>query len=218
VRHDCDAERGQSALEFGVIASALLLLLLGLSASGVAFYQYTGVSAAARYGARWASVVGGTCTTATGPLVGGTDWCNDLTSQSAGSSAAAFWNTVGNMPLQTAASTSQPCATNGSPNLAYFYTASAVPATNSTIVGAVAQRLDTSSSNPGFLLGRLSPGFNLNSMKVCIQLNGSTYSGGWNVQPGDTVTVYVYYPVNVTSGLTPWVHPTLVSSAQFTIE
>lgn len=47
-----DHEEGAAAVEFALVTSLLLLLLLGIVQFGIAFFRYQGVQAAAREGAR----------------------------------------------------------------------------------------------------------------------------------------------------------------------
>lgn len=47
-----DREEGAAAVEFALVASLLILLLLGIVMFGIAFFRYQGVQAAAREGAR----------------------------------------------------------------------------------------------------------------------------------------------------------------------
>src|SRR5689334_15385137 len=92
-------ESGQTVVEFSIIAAALMILTVGLIDVGRAFYQYNAVAAAARYGARWASVVGGTCSPYNGNLSANNDWCNMLGTSSA-TPQNPFWTAAGNVPVQ----------------------------------------------------------------------------------------------------------------------
>jgi Flp pilus assembly protein TadG len=51
---DPRSERGQAAVEFALIAPALLVLLLGIVQAGIAFHNYLAVTDAARVAARQA--------------------------------------------------------------------------------------------------------------------------------------------------------------------
>jgi hypothetical protein len=93
VRGIVSSEHGQTVVEFALIATILLMLTCGLMDSGRAFYQYNNLSAAARYGARWGSVMGGAC--ALTYARSSSDWCDQL-----GHSSSAFWNQPGNKPIQ----------------------------------------------------------------------------------------------------------------------
>ena len=55
-----DREGGAALVEFAVLAPLLLLLVLGIVEFGYTFGQYNGVRHAAREGARYAAVDGGT--------------------------------------------------------------------------------------------------------------------------------------------------------------
>lgn len=189
-------DRGQTMVEFGIICSALFIICLGLVDAGRAFFAYNAVSAAARYGARWASVVGGTCG---GPpvLKSTSDWCNQF-----GTGGADFWSTAnnGNLPNQPAGT---PCPATFDPNFnggsnysGYYSAASFNTGSSSSIVGAVAQRFDTNGGTSNTIVGALTPGFNLQNLKVCIQLPFETDTKGtvfWVPGPGQTVKVVVYY-------------------------
>lgn len=214
-------ERGQVVVEFAVIGLVLMMLTVGLVDVGRAFYGYNAVSVAARYAARWGSVVGGTCT---GPGRGGSisDWCNQF-----GQSTTDFWNTLGNYPLQG----NNSCPTTiqnppSSPNPYYTVSPTYTSSTSTTIVGAVAQKFDTNSTSTSgipFITGALTPGFDLSQMLVCIQLPPEAYansgpSGNVTVGPGYLVTVYVYYPFKPLSGLFGNVQLNLIASSQYEVE
>ena len=53
-------EEGQAVLEFGVVFIIVATLTLTVLDAGRGFYQYNAMSSAARFGARWAGVIGGT--------------------------------------------------------------------------------------------------------------------------------------------------------------
>src|SRR5579859_1533384 len=137
-------ESGQAVVEFGIIGIALLMLTAGLVDVGRAFYQYNAVSAAARYGARWGSVVGGTCTGLRGAST--SDWCNQYGTGNAGG----FWSTAGNYPLQGNSDCPQTIIKSQLPPYSktpYYQVSNYTQNTSTTIVGAVAQRFDTDSAN-----------------------------------------------------------------------
>jgi Flp pilus assembly protein TadG len=50
------SEDGASAVEFALVSSVLVLLLVGITQFGVTFYQWLEMEHAAREGARWASL------------------------------------------------------------------------------------------------------------------------------------------------------------------
>ena len=211
-------ERGQAAVEFAIIGLILMMLTVGLVDAGRAFYGYNAIAVAARYAARWGSVVGGTCS---GPFRGGSvsDWCNQF-----GQATTDFWNTPGNYPLQG----NNPCPTSiqnpaPTPNPYYTVSPSYTSSTSTTIVGTVAQRFDTNATSSNLITGALTPGFDLTQMKVCIQLPPEAYassgsSGNVTVGPGYLVTVYVYYPFKPAGGLFGNVQLNLIGSSQYEIE
>ncbi|HZU14468.1 MAG TPA: TadE/TadG family type IV pilus assembly protein [Chloroflexota bacterium] len=217
-----DGESGQTLVEFGIICSALFLFVFIIIDCGRMFFQFTAVSAAARYGARWGSVVGGSCLDvpiSTSSL--GNDWCNNWGNSYVGGTDS-FWNVYGNYPLQGASA----CPTGYDSSFTGYYTVSGnVSSTTTTILGAVAERFDTSntsgsqgSSSP-LLVGGLTPGFDLSHTYVCIQLNGATDSDGtWTVKAGDSVAVFVYAPAQATDSLDPVAHVNLVASSQYQVE
>jgi Flp pilus assembly protein TadG len=55
VKRETD-EGGVAAIEFALVLSLLILLLLGIVNFGIAFFKYQGLQAAAREGARFAAV------------------------------------------------------------------------------------------------------------------------------------------------------------------
>ncbi len=209
------SEQGQALIEFAVISMALVMLTVGLVDVGRAFYQYNAVSTAARYGARWGSVVGGTCSGARGAST--SDWCNQLGQ----ATSSDFWNTLGNYPLQG----NNPCPTTiqntpPSPN-PYYAVSDYVTSTSTTIVGAVGQKFDTNASSSTFIAGALTPGFDLSQLKVCIQLPSEAYSsrtGKWTVGYGYIVTVFVYYPFSPVGALFGNVQLNLIASSQYQVE
>lgn len=164
-------ERGQAAVEFGIIGSALMLLTVGVVDVGRAFYQFNEVNALARYGSRWASVVGGTC--ALPDASSTSDWCNQLGARG----TANFWSQSGNA--------------NG------CYTISPTYSHTTTIVGAIADRWDTNKDSTSISRGGTSPGLDMSKVSVCVT-NSSSPS---EPAPGDTVTVTVSYTFVAASGL-----------------
>jgi hypothetical protein len=181
------AERGQAAVEFCIVASALLILTFGLIDTGRGFYQYNAVANAARDAARWAAVVGGACSPGN---VSSSDWCTQMGAASSGT----FWQQAGNAPLQQGGLTC-PATHDVSRYPGYFYTVSNYTSTSSTtIVGAVAHRLDSSSVKVGFVRGDTLPGFDLSRVAVCIELPQSwdASKSMYLVQPGQSVGVFIY--------------------------
>lgn len=226
--HTAD-EGGQAVVEFGLIAIVLFAMTVGLIDVGRAFYQYNALSAAARYGARWASVVGGTCVE-NPPDVPVSDWCNQYntaTPAPGASSGLAFWGENGNYPLQQPAGT--PCPTTYSAyqtmaaaNPGYFYTVSNfVGSTQTSIVGAIAQHFDTNSTSyVQQVIGSFTPGFDLTGLKVCIQL-ASAPAGKttiWQPGPGEPVKVVLYYSFVPASGLLANAAVNMVASSQYVTE
>jgi hypothetical protein len=208
-------EGGQTTVEFALIGLILLMLTVGLVDVGRAFYQYNAVSVAARYGARWGSVVGGTCS---GQFRGGSssDWCNQLNT-----GTTDFWNTPGNKPRQgpTDCPKKYDAVSGSNSYVASNYAGSS----STTIVGSVVHKFDTDSSLhngiASFVLGGLTPGFDLSNMWVCIQLPTEAYSApNWLAGPGYLVTVYVYYRFNPVGGLFGKPNLDLIGSSQYEIE
>lgn len=188
-------EGGQAVVEFALIFLALMMLTVGLVDVGRAFYEYNEMSSAARFGARWASVVGGVCIL---PGQNTTDWCTQQ-----GTATGGFWAQPGNMALQ---GNNVPCPAY-SPGSASYYSASDpdndsdndysstggsdgdAASSSTTIVGSIDQHFDTSSSSPGFVQGAFG-GLNLANLKVCIQ---TTAQPSLPPARGDYVTVVLHY-------------------------
>lgn len=195
-------ERGQTMIEFGLVFSALMLLTAGLVDVGRAFYEYNELSALARYGARWGGVVGGTCALTNAGSQ--RDFCNTF----AGTTELThtFWNTLGNEPIPTSLGGNgfnAPCPSYSS-NPSAFYSVSAYVGTT-TIVGALAQRWDSSTTSSGLQTGGTSPGLDRSKVFVCIattwtstSANGATYS---DPRLGDYISVTIRYPFQAASGL-----------------
>lgn len=203
-------EAGQSAVEMGIILLLMLMMTAGIFDASRGFYQYTDVSAAARYGVRWGSVVGGTCSSPNGASV--TDWCNQV-----GGTSSSFWSQPGNVPAQSAGTS---CPTSYQSGFSGYYKASDyLGGTTTTIVGAIAHHFDTSSQSTNFILGSLTPGFDLGQLLVCIQLDYDTTRSQWATSSGDKLRVYVYYPFKpITALLTPLSSIYLTSSATMRID
>jgi TadE-like protein len=207
-------------VEFGIVATALLIMTCGLSDVGVAFYKYNAVSAAARYGARWGGVIGGTCQT--GLTVAPTnDWCTQF------GATGDFFSEDGNKPLQPFG-TNCPTGLNDAtftsshyyysdddPSVSQRITPARTSRTATTIVTAVLQRIDTNSGGSIFKGGFL-PSFDTSQLKMCIQLswNPSTTTA----RVGDRVTVYVYYPFQGVTGMFTTERFPLVASSQYELE
>jgi hypothetical protein len=182
-------------VEFGIILSVLMLLTVGFVDIGRAFYEYNEVSALARYGARWASVVGGTCSLAGNAV---NDWCSPSGSATSGT----FWNLAGNYPLQSSGSQhfGVPCPSYTSHPEDYY---SVLPYIGTkTIVGALAQRWDSNSTTPSTQTGGTGPGLDKSLVSVCIATtNDATDTSQKYPALGDAVTVVVRYPFQAVSGL-----------------
>jgi hypothetical protein len=222
-------ERGQTMIEFGFALTAFLILTAGLIDGGRAFYQYNALASAARFGARWGSVVGGTCRDP-GQGLSRTDWCNQL-----GSTSTApykdFWQTAnnGNTPIQSPAGIVGPFVTpscvdsNGNPVLAYYYTANAfTSSTSSTIVGTIVHRFDSDPNNITSILGPATPGFDLSLLRICIYLSGDAWTGPptntWLPKQGTSVGVSLYYPFSPAGPLLGGKTFTLIANSQYVIE
>jgi TadE-like protein len=197
-------------LELGVILLLVTILTGAVIDAGRGFYQYNAVAAAARYGSRWASIVGGMCANPVGTET--SDWCNQSSHSSLG-----FWSQPGNTPLQAS---NVNCPTTYDRNFTGYYTASNYQAVSATtIVGAIAQHFDTSEGSSGFVRGSFLPGLTLNDLKVCIQLTWDSARSAWSTQAGDKVAVWVYYPFQPVTALLTALHQIdLVSSSEFRID
>jgi hypothetical protein len=180
-----DDERGAAMLETAILLLLMIMLSAGVLDVGKGFYQYNLTASAARFGARWASVVGGTCSDPTGSST--SDWCNQLNNASGG-----FWAQPGNVPLQSGGTS---CPTHYDSTFTGYYTVGDYLQTTATsIVGAIAQHFDTTPTSAGVIKGALMPGLDLSHLKVCLQLTWNSSTSSWSAQPGDKVAVYVYYP------------------------
>jgi hypothetical protein len=190
-------ERGQAIVEFGVIGVVFLMLTVGLIDVGRAFFQYNELGALAAYGARWGSVVGGTC--ALPDAKSTSDWCNQF--GVAGTNR--FWTQTGNEPDAPMTFGGKCPAFKGTPtNVAPtdFYTMQPFVGTP-TIVGAIAQKYDTNASSANVVTGNSALGLDRNKVFVCI----ATTNGGSGLEReprlGDTITVTVGYKFIAASGL-----------------
>jgi hypothetical protein len=204
-------ERGQGTVELALILTIVFMLSVGLLDVGRGIYQYNAVASAARYGARWGSVIGGQC----GPLSSygksTSDWCDQLSS-----SSSSFYSQPGNIPLQPSNSS---CPSGLNSTFTGFYNVSDYSGTSSTtIVGAIAKRFDSNNASKSFIVGAATPGFDLSQLKVCIQLPWNATYSHWSSAPGDTVTVNVYYPFTPVSSLIFGGSVTLTSSSTYNIE
>jgi TadE-like protein len=204
------AERGQALVEFGIIISVLFILTIGLVDAGRAFVTYNEVGAAARYGARWGSVVGGTCALKEegSPT---SDWCNQM-----GNGTGNFWAEAGNKPAGSMTA-GQSCPSFSSTPADYYQTSQYKNATGTTIVGAVAQKIDSNPQGPNAVIGGLAPGLNLSNLYVCIAY--TIFESTNNVpSPGDIVSVTVHYDFNAASGLLFKKTVSLDATSQYTVE
>lgn len=204
-------ESGQTLVEFAIISTVLLMMTAGLIDSGRAFYQYNALSAGARYGARWGSVVGGSCALPYGQDSTTTDWCNREQI-----SSGSFWTATGNAPLQGVGTD---CPSYSSTPADYYTVQTVLNSIPNgqqptTIVGAVATKFDSSASSSNFVTGGLTPGFDLSKLEVCIGLSGSTSIPG----TGAMVTVKVYYPFDPVSGVLPQGRISMSASSQYEVE
>lgn len=173
-------EGGQAVVEFALISLVLMMLTVGLVDLGRGFFQYQAVASAARFGARWGSVVGGTCALPNQQST--SDWCNQL-----GQTASTFWTQAGNQPIQ---GNGVACPSYASAPSDYYTVSNYTANTSTTIVGMIAQKYDTSAASSNFVGGKVTPGLDLSQLKVCVELASSIAKP----QPGETVGVVVYYP------------------------
>jgi Flp pilus assembly protein TadG len=217
------AGEGQAIVEFAIIITALFALTIGLVTVALGFYQYNALAAGARYGARWAAVVGGTCVeqpsdqpnSATG------DWCNQYGQaiQASGTPALNFWTSKGSYPLQPAGTA---CPTAYSSSLNYFYKVGDYTNSGGTsIAGAIAQHFDTTSSSYSKVIpGGYLPAFNLSALYLCIQPTSATYSSGtqWVFAPGQTVKVVLYYTFTPVSGLLTTASFNMTAASRYLIQ
>lgn len=203
------SERGQAAIEMGIVMTCLLLFTGGTLDFSRCFLQYNLIQAAAGYGARWASVVGGVCGSPDG--TSSTDWCNQE-----GGVSRSFWTQTGNAPLQP---NGVACPSHYDPTFTGYYTvANFMTGQSTSIVGALAQHYDTSSYSWNFIRGSLVPGFDLSKLKVCIQLPWNAATTRWAAASGDQATVFVYYPYQPVTFLGTLHQINLVGSAEYRID
>jgi len=202
VRQRVRDEAGQAVVETALILMALLLVTVGLVDVGRGMFSYNEVSAIARYASRWGSVVGGTCGFS---KTGGStsDWCNQLSNATGN-----FWSQSGNDPIQ-GAGVDCPAYSSGGSNPDYYTVGSYSSSSTSTIIGAIARHFDSTSSSSNVVVGLFSPGMDLSKLHVCIASSGSGY---WPPEPGDSVSVRVYYPFQPAGSL--FGNPTLPLSVQ----
>ncbi|MGI8967988.1 MAG: TadE/TadG family type IV pilus assembly protein [Chloroflexota bacterium] len=196
-------ERGQAAIEFALALLAFLTVTVGLIDVGRSIFAYNELSAVARYGARWGSVVGGTCNSPLG--ASSNDWCDQL-----GNIPSLFWQQGGNAPGQVPPNAC-PSYTPGSK--AWYKVSDYSGSKATTIVGAIAQHLDTSRTSTNTVVGAFAPGLDLSKLWVCIELPDNSPPA-----PGDSVKVNVYYPWSPSSGLITNQTVPLTANAQWEVE
>lgn len=235
MRHRCSAEGGQSVVETAIVLSVLLLLTAGLIDVGRAFYAYNSVANAARFAARWGSVVGGSCSQQNlGLNFSQNDFCNKL---SPTPSTDQFWSTYGNYTLPKPVSVPpdwdrlctkySPSASSTDPHDAAYYNAREPSgdatqsttdfrnANETTIVGAVVQRFDSTAGATSVILGDATPGFDLRRLHVCID---SSALNGSQPLPGDWIGVTVTYQFQPAGPLFGSATFDLSATSQFVVE
>lgn len=183
----------------------LLAVTVGLIDGGRGIFAYNAVSAIARYGSRWGSVVGGSC----GYLHVGTstsDWCNQI-----GGSASGFWEQAGTKPKQGFGTACPSYSTTPSD---WYQVSSYASDTGTTITGALAKHFDTSSSSSNSIGGSFTPGVDTSNVYVCTQ----TSSTSDPPLPGDSVTVVVYYPFKPAGSLLGSATMPLTAQSQWVVE
>lgn len=200
-------ERGQALVEFAILFLVFMMLTTGLVDAGRAFYQYNALSSAARFGARWASIVGGACNI---PGTNVNDWCTQQ-----GTATGGFWTQAGNVPLQgnNVACPAYPGNEPNVPATTHYYNASDpdndgdndytsagntdgdTVSNDTTIVGIIDQHFDTSNASSGLVDGAIG-GFDLTKLRVCIQ---STAAPSSVPARGDYTTVVLSYRFNPVS-------------------
>jgi hypothetical protein len=147
------------------------------------------------------------------------DWCTSLGSVSG--STNPFWTQAGNKPVWTGTSGSCPSSYSGANDTNSYVASNYSGSSSTTIVGALVQHFDSSSSSTNFIVGNLTPGLDLSKTRVCIQLSARAWNpdlSQWTPFPGDVVTVYVYYPFYPVSALLPANQINLIASAQYVVE
>lgn len=203
-------------IEFAISGTILFMLTVGLVDVGRAFYMYNELASAARFGARWGAVQGGTCGDVRTPRETNSDWCNSLGSLT----STAFWAQTGNTPAQGNASCPATYVSSSSGLYSVTGTASTYP---TSIVGVMGRKLDTSSSSSSSTVGNWAAGLDPNVLKVCIQLSSDAYDSTratpWEPAQGDWVTVYVYYPFKPAGGLLgSLLQMNMVASSRYEVE
>jgi hypothetical protein len=209
------AQEGQALVEFALIAILFFMFTAGLIDVGRAFYQYNAMASAARYAARWGSVVGGTCIRPDNGQASTDDWCVQLNASAL--ATPAFWDENGNIPLQAVGT---PCPTGYDSGFnGYYQVSQYAGSTSTTIIGAVAQRFDSNGSRPNVDVGGSTPGFDLSQLKACIYLDTDPNSATkWSFTKGARVRVYLYYPFSAVGGLFSNASFYLIASSQYEIE
>jgi TadE-like protein len=215
------SEKGQTVVEFGIIAAILLILTMGLVDVGRAFFQYNAVAAAARYGARWGSVVGGTCSHRSLSVSNSTsDWCNQLGTGS-GPVTNPFWTQAGNKPVWGDATTRCPTTYSGADSTNSYLASNYTGSSSTTVVGAIVHRFDSSGSSTNLIVGNLTPGIDLSKTRICVELSAASWdpsTSTWRALPGDIITVYVYYRFFPVGALVPGGNLDLIASGQYQVE
>ncbi len=203
-------EGGQAVVEFALISLLLMMLTVGLVDLGRGFFQYQAVASAARFGARWGSVVGGTCAVPNQQSTN--DWCNQL-----GNKTMPFWDQPGNAPLQDPLPIRlprKPCPSYADNPKDYYTVSDYTGNTSTTIVGMIAQKYDTSPSSSSLVGGKATPGLDLSQLQVCVELPSSSATP----LPGDTVEVRVYYPFTGVSTMISGQTLYLNATSQYQVE
>jgi Flp pilus assembly protein TadG len=219
MRRPRTGESGQALVEFAFVATALMIMTVGLADAGRAFFQYNAVSASARYAARWASVEGNTCSESPSTS-GSSDWCNQFNA-----TASSFWSQAGNQPLQ---GRNVACPSKIDSSFTGYYMDSNATAANQvtiyartpTIVGSVLQKLDTSNSSTNIVKGAITPGFDSSKIRVCISTSEQTsdIANGLYDRPGSRIGVNVYYPFTLISNEFITKSFDLIGSADYGVE
>src|SRR5579875_2376703 len=200
---DRQGEKGQTVIEFGLIAIIMFMLSVGLVDVGRGFFAYNALASGARFGARWGSVMGGTCALPYA-VSSSADFCG-----SSGAGPTRFWSTAGNTPIQ-GVNTACPSYTTTPGDYYKIVTYQ----NTKTIVGALASKYDSSSSSTGFLSGYVTPGVDLNSVYACIATSSTTTVPS----VGATISVTVYYPFKPISVLLTNQTLGMTATSQFTVE
>jgi hypothetical protein len=202
---DVEREHGQAMIEFSLILLVFLMLTVGLIDAGRSIFLYNEIASIARFGARWGSVVGGTCNAPLG--LSNSDWCNQL-----GTHSGNFWSQAGNVPIQ---SMGTPCPSYTAGNTDYYTASSYSSSTTTTIVGAVANRFDSDANSSSFFHQLFGPGVDLSQLHVCVATTNATTTPP---EPGDTVTISVAYPFTPAGKLLGTGSVNITATAQYVIE